>query len=173
MRNLNVLKPQDVLILSKLIVCKSNPILQKDLSETLHISRAEISFGFERLKNANLISEDKKNVNQLASLEFLQHALKYLFPVEKGGIDRGYAIGPSFTFFKKKVVHGEELPFIWPDANGPEKGMTIFPFFKKLVRASNNDEKLFHFLNVIEIFRGVGGIRHQKEAIKELERILK
>ena len=28
------------------------------------------------------------------------------------------------------------------------------------------DDRLFHFLNVVEVLRGVSGVRHQKEAMK-------
>ncbi len=173
MRKLNGLKSQDVLILSKLLVQRDHEVTQKELSDLLHISQTEVSFGFERLKNCGLLDEDKKTVNRLAALEFFKHALKYLFPVEQGGLNRGVEIGPSFSFFKKKVVHGEDIAYVWPDSNGTHKGMTVVPFFKELVNASKNDQDLFHFLNVIEVLRGLGTVRHQKEAIKELDRIIK
>lgn len=80
-------------------------------------------------------------------------------------------IGPSFSVFREKV-HSDEYNYIWPDANGDNKGVIVVPLLTELSKVVKENKKLFLFLNVIEIYRGLGGVRHIQEAQKILKEIL-
>lgn len=171
MRQNRQIKPQDVVILGKLISdkdCRS----QKEIADSLGLSQAEISHALKTLAHVGLINLATKKVNKLAVTEFITHALKFLFPIEKKGTGRGISIGPSSSIFKGKV-QSDDYNYIWPDPDGDSKGVVITPLLSNLPKSAIGNETLFTYLNVIEIFRGLGGVRHLQEAQKILKEILK
>lgn len=171
MRKSRLLKSQDIIILGKLTTDEQWPT-QKDIAETLQLSQAEISHALQTLEQVGLINIKNKKVNKLAVSEFIIHALKFFYPVEKKGIGRGVLIGPSSHLFRNKV-NSDEYNYVWPDSKGSEKGVIVTPLIDGLAKLVTDNERLFLFLNVVEIFRGLGGVRHIQEAQKMLKDILK
>lgn len=165
------LKPQDIVILGKLITDEEWPT-QKEMSASLFVSQSEVSHALKTLEQVGLINLKQKTINKLAVTEFVTHALKFLFPVEKKGTGRGVLVGPSFFAFQEKV-HSDEYNYVWPDSDGNQKGIIVTPLLPELSKAVKKSDKLFLFLNVVEIFRGLGGVRHLQEAQKILKAILR
>ena len=171
MRQNRQIKPQDVVILGKLISdedCHS----QKEIADSISLSQAEISHALKTLAHIGLINLTIKKINKLAVTEFITHALKFLFPIEKKGTGRGILIGPSSSTFKGKV-QSDEYNYIWPDPDGDSKGVVVTPLLPQLSKSVIANEQLFTYLNVIEVFRGLGGVRHVQEAQKILKELLK
>ena len=117
-----------------------------------------------------LIQISAKKINRIASKEFIVHAIKYLAPIEKEGMGRGFSAGPSCEFFKKKV-HSEDI-YIWPHEIGDSRGIVINSVISKISDSIVSNKNLYLFLCIVDIFRGLGGVRHLKEAEKQLERFL-
>ena len=171
MRQNRQIKPQDVVILGKLISEKVWPS-QKEIGESLKISQAEISHALKTLDHVGLINLTTKTINKLAVTEFITHALKFLYRIEKKGTGRGILIGPSSSTFKGKV-QSDEYNYIWPDPSGDSKGIVITPLITELSSSVMENEIMYKFLNIVEIFRGLGGVRHVQEAQKILKDILR
>ena len=171
MRQNRVIKPQDVVILGRLISEKVWPS-QKEIGDSLKLSQAEISHALKTLDQVGLINLTTKKINKLAVTEFITHALKFLYPIEKKGTGRGILIGPSSSTFKGKV-QSDEYNYIWPDPNGDSKGIVVTPLLPELSNSVKENDILYTFLNVVEIFRGLGGVRHIQEAQKILKDILR
>ncbi|MCT4643164.1 MAG: hypothetical protein N4A33_12810 [Bacteriovoracaceae bacterium] len=163
------IKPQDIAILGKLITDENWPS-QKEVSIELEISQSEVSLGFKALESVGLISVNSKKLHKIAIKEFLTCAIKYFVPLEKYGIGRGYFAGPSALEFGQKV-HSDDY-YIWPHENGDSKGVVVKPVLAKIPESVINNEKLYLFLSIVDIYRGLGGVRHIKEANKSLERLL-
>lgn len=170
-RTNRVLKPQDIVILGNLITNEQWPP-QKVIADSLMLSQAEVSHALKTLEQVGLINIKMKKINKLAVTEFITHALKFFYPVEKKGVGRGILIGPSNASFREKV-HSDEYNYVWPDSNGESKGVIVTPLIPELSKTVTGNEKLFLFLNVIEVFRGLGGVRHLQEAQKMLKEILR
>jgi len=171
MRQNRVIKPQDIVILGKLISEKLWPS-QKEIADSLNLSQAEISHALNTLDHIGLINLSNKKINKLAITEFVTHALKYLYPIEKKGTGRGILIGPSSSIFKEKV-RSDDYNYIWPNSNGDSKGIIVTPLLPELSSTVLSNEIMCQFLNVVEVFRGLGGVRHVQEAQKILKDILK
>lgn len=167
MREFNGIRPQDIAVLLKRLISPS--LSQKELSESLEISQAEISHGLKRLKKIKLINSDGQT-NLEAVLEFLVHALKYVCPVELGTLTVGVPTAfakPGFKFVK----YDKNDIYVWPYANGREKGTAILPIYSTLVRACLNDDKLYTLVSLIEMIR-VGRQREQNIAAEELKNLI-
>src|SRR5471030_1071946 len=94
MKSHNGMRPHDIVVLLKIIALK-DAWMNKDLSAGLNISQSEISESLNRSAIAGLISPDKKKVFKNALLNFIEHGLPYVFPVEPGSIEKGIATAHS------------------------------------------------------------------------------
>jgi predicted XRE-type DNA-binding protein len=167
MRNLTGIKPQDVLIMMKLV---SQPeMVQKELATQLQISQAEISHALQRLKNSHLLSSSGRVIKE-ACVEFLVHAVKYIFPVQMRspavGIPTSFA-HPEFKFIK---YGSDEVP-IWPSAEGKVKGITLLPIYPTLPDACMEDKNLYKLSSLVEMIRA-GRTRERNIAEKELAKFI-
>ncbi len=61
---------------------------------------------------------------------------------------------------------------MWPDPDGESKGVIVSPLLTRFSKTIKENEKLLLFLNIIEVFRGLGGVRHQQEAQKALKELI-
>ena len=168
MRNLSGIKAQDILVLMKLIV--NAQLNQKELAEYLNISSSEVSHGFRRLKNSKLLTADNR-VNIEATLEFLIHALKYIYPPQFGtvtvGVPAGYA-KPGFNY----VRYNKDDIYVWPYPEGKVKGIALKPLYSSLPGACLHDEKLYTLASLVEMIR-MGRAREQKIASEELIKLVR
>ncbi|MCB0783248.1 MAG: hypothetical protein KDC02_03290, partial [Flavobacteriales bacterium] len=83
------LRPQDVVILLKLVALGKEDWLAKDLARELHLSPAEVSNSLGRSAFAGLLDQSKRHVQRAALLDLLLHGLPYVYPVRPGGRVRG------------------------------------------------------------------------------------
>jgi len=83
------MRPQDILVLLKIISMKNPNWSNLDVANSLKLSQSEVSEALNRCKIARLIDGDKTKVHINSFKEFLVYGLKYLFPAEPGAIVRG------------------------------------------------------------------------------------
>ncbi len=166
-----MLKPQDVALLIKILARKSiKNWRQVDIAVELEISQGEIAKALARLNKAGLVID--KRVNRSAALEFIIHAVKYVFPVELGQLATGVPTAISAPAHKNSVVHSGDDVFVWPSLKGKVRGQVIVPFYPKLAEAALKDEEFYSMMSALEIVR-MGRIRERKAAEKFLERKVK
>lgn len=164
------LKPQDVALLVKLLAYKSETWRQVDIAQELGLSQGEIAKSLSRLSKAGLINE--KRVNRSSALEFILHAIKYVFPVEVGALAVGVPTGISAPIHEKMVVQSDEDVYVWALAKGKKRGQLIKPFYPNLAEAVLKDSEFYGLMSAIEILR-VGRARERKLAEQYLERKIK
>lgn len=164
------MRPQDVVVLLK-IIAKADQVWQnKDLASELFISPAEISESLNRSGIAGLIERDKKKkVYRQSLLEFLEHGLHYVFPAFPGAMMNGVYTAHSHPFMQKHFQ--SELNYVWPDPRGEFRGLSIEPLYKNQVSAANKDSTLYLMLALIDVIR-VGRVRETKIAVEELKRLI-
>ena len=162
------MRPQDIVVLLK-IISKGNEAWQnKDLANELFISQSEISDSLYRSAKGGLIeSEKKKKVYRKSLLEFSEHGLHYVFPVEPGGMVNGIYTAHSHPFMKQHF--SSELNYVWPDPRGEVRGLSIEPLYKEQVKAARKDEALYLMMALIDVIR-VGRVREMELAMKELKK---
>lgn len=163
------LKPQDIAVLVKLLVSEPG-ILQVLLAQELGISQGEIAKALARLNKAGLVNN--RLVNRSAALEFILHAIKYMFPAEVGALAVGVPTGISSPAHVKMVVQNGDDVYIWPYSQGKKRGQIIKPFYPKLADAALKDPEFYGIMSAIEILR-VGRVRERKLAEQYLERKIK
>lgn len=163
------MRPQDIAILLKIVMLGKNEWQYQDLARSLCISGAEVNASLNRSKLAGLIDYNRKRVNKQSLYEFLEHGIKYVFPIHPGALSKGIPTAHSHPVFKDQIV--SESVFVWPDINGTEIGQTIEPLFNTQVRAIKEDSALYEVLSLIEILR-VGKTREKNIALQQLKKVL-
>lgn len=163
-----MVKPQDIVILLKLLSLGESPWTQLQLAEGLKISPAEVSNAFDRLVEAGFINQSKDRINKQALKEFLVHGLKYTFPPKIGAKTRGIATAHSASPIKEHIHEGEDN-FVWPYYKGTKRGLQIEPLYKTVPEVAINDAALYELLVIVDTLR-VGRVREVEVAISELDK---
>ncbi len=163
------MRPQDIVILLKILCYGTTSWFSKDLARELNLSPSEISNALNRNAEAGLIDTEKKLVKKQALLEFLVHGIQYVFPVRPKEMVRGILTAHSHPFFKNKIV--SEVQYVWPDAESDERGFSVQPLYLGAVVAAKKDDKLYLLLALVDVIR-LGKVRERTIAIKELESII-
>ncbi len=164
------MRPQDIVVLLKIITVKNNSWQNKDLANDLFISQSEISDSLNRSSMGGLIEhEKKKKVHRKSLMEFIEHGLHYVFPAQPGGMINGLYTAHSHPFMQQHF--SSELNYVWPDPRGEVRGLSIEPLYKEQVKAARQDEALYLMLALVDVVR-VGKVREMEMAIRELKRIV-
>lgn len=163
----NNLKPQDIVILLKIIALGNKQWFHHTIAQELGISQSEVSQSLNRSKYAGLIDEARKKVNKLAFTEFLLHGVSYAFPQQPGAIVRGVLTAHSAEPLNQIINSSEK--YVWPYAKGKERGQSIEPLYSTVVEATLSDKELYELLTMVDAIR-VGRIREKEIAKQELEK---
>jgi hypothetical protein len=166
----NGMRPQDIVVLLKIICCRDKSWNYTELANTLSLSVGEISNTMERNAVAGLINPEKTQVNRLALRDFLIYGLKYVFPPQIGASTRGIPTAHSATPVKEKIVESTEN-FVWKYYKGTRRGSTILPLYAKIPQFIENDRELYELLAIVDTLR-IGKNREKEIAIEELDKRL-
>lgn len=165
------MRPQDIVILLKIIAKREEPWQNKDLAAELFISQSEVSESLYRSAIAGLIDADKrKKVYRQSMMEFLEHGLHYVFPAFPGTMVNGIYTAHSHPFMQLEFKT-ESLHYVWPDTRAEARGLSIQPFYKEQVKAVKQDEQLYLMLALLDVIR-VGRVREMKYAITKLKEMI-
>jgi hypothetical protein len=163
------LKPQDVLLLLKIVSDNALSWSQKPVAEALGLSQSEVSEAVGRSKYAGLLAPNGKAVMKMALLEFLQYGLRYVFPIKPGAVVRGVPTSHSAKPLSDEIQSSEA--YVWPYGQGTVRGHSILPLYPSVPEAALKDEKLHELLALADALR-VGRAREKELAVKELKKRL-
>lgn len=169
MKTHNGMRPQDVVIILKILTHKDPNWQYRDLATLLFMSVSEISESLNRSFLAGLVDETKRKVRRQSLMEFIEHGLHYVFPQQPGRLVTGVPTAHSHPYYRKKMV--SDMNYVWPDVDGSVKGLAIQPLYSTVTKAIEKDELLYKLLASIDIIR-VGNTRELKLARHELHKTI-
>ena len=164
------MRPQDIVILLKILSMGDHEWNNADIANSLNISASEVSEALNRCKIARMIDNAKRKVHTNALKEFLIYGLKYVFPVEPGASVRGVPTAHSAKPISEHISGGNDN-YVWPDAKGVGRGFAIEPLYRTVPEIVLEDPALYEFLVIADTLR-VGRAREIQIAITELEKRL-
>jgi hypothetical protein len=162
------MRPQDIVILLKLIVDSGQEVKIKDLSSKLFISGSEISESLNRSAIAGLIDAQSRQVNREAFLKFLEFGLPYVFPAQLGPVMQGMFTAHSESSLYLSFSSEEKL--VWADEQGKERGQTIMPLYPTVVKAVRKDRILYKLLALCDIIR-IGSSSDKNKAVWQIREV--
>ena len=170
MKKHNGIRPQDVVVLLKMITLHNKDWTFAEIANDLQISEAEVSYAMDRNKTAGLVSADKTRVNTLALREFLIYGIKYVFPPQLGYSARGIATAHSALPVKAHIAEGGEH-YVWAYYKGTKRGNTIVPLYPNVPKIVGSQPDLYELLTIVDTLR-IGKRREVDIAIDELDKRL-
>lgn len=160
------MRPQDVVILLKIAAKGNQKWYMKDLAQELGISQSEVSESLHRSMLSGLLAADKRKLMKRALLDFLKYGLRYVYPQKPGALVRGLATAHSAPPLRAEIRSEEK--YVWPWAQGEERGQSIEPLHPSVPEACQKDPRLYELLALADAIR-LGRAREQKLAFKALK----
>ena len=158
-----MMKSQDILILLKLVSLHQSPSVQPEdfsvraLAASTGISKTEVSASLKRSIDAGLAKLDRRSqlptANTKALLDFIVSGLRYVFPARPSAIERGLVTGFEAPGLEDLLSSVGEYHYIWPDANGSDKGQSVPPLYKTAPYAAQQDPKLYQSMALVDAIR--------------------
>jgi hypothetical protein len=169
-----ILKPQDVVILLKLVTIGKEDWSFSTLSAALFMSPSEVHAGVHRAIAAKLATKIiDRIIPAIRSLEELViHGLRYVFVPDRGEITRGMPTLHAGPPLSQMLVSSNDPPPVWPDPEGNVRGQSFSPLYKSVPKAAKQDHQLYELLVLVDAIRG-GRPREREMAKKELSKRLK
>lgn len=168
------LKPQDVLVVLKLVAIGNVEWAYNKLAVELSLSPSQVHSSIKRALKAGLLNKrhDEIHPNYQNLQEFLLHGLKYVFVVEKGAMSQGIPTAYAAEPLKQKLILDNEPIPVWPHPDGKSRGIAFSPLHKAAPQAALNDAKLYELLVIVDALRS-GRARERSIAAAELKKRLK
>ena len=164
------MRPQDILVLLKIVSIHNQKWRNIDIANALQVSPSEVSEALNRCRIAGLIDSKKRSVHANSFKEFLIYGLKYVFPVEPGAMVKGIPTAHSAPPVNEQISSGGDV-YVWPYAKGTQRGQAIEPLYKTLPAIIQEDKMFYELMAIVDTLR-VGRAREVKIAIDELEKRL-
>jgi len=162
-----ILKPQDIVILLKLVTLGNRTWSYSTLAHELAMSPSEVHSGIKRAAAARLF-DPQRNVPMLRALqEFLVHGVKYAYPPDRGHLTRGVPTSYAAPPLNILIVQPDEPPPVWPDPEGKVRGYEYSPLYRTVPKAVALDNALYELLALVDAIRD-GRARERELAVKLL-----
>lgn len=160
------MRPQDVVVLLKLVQVQDSSWTQLSLSRELFMSQSEISSSIARSSYARLIFDKGRMVQRQALVDFIQYGLAYVFPQQPGMVQRGFPTAHSAAPLSEDIVSDEK--YVWPSVKGTARGHSILPLYPSVVQLIQSDPQLYELLALVDAVR-VGRARERNLAMDILK----
>lgn len=164
-----VLKPQDIVVMLKIVSLANCPWTYAQLSGELFISASEIHAAVKRCALARLLDSELKKPFARALEEFVVHGVKYAFPANQGGMARGMATAHAAPPLNREISQADEIPPVWPDPVGQTRGFTLLPLYRTVPRAAAVDPAFYELMALVDAIR-IGRAREREIAAAEIGR---
>lgn len=164
------LKPQDLLVLFKLAGNPHEHFTYAGFAKSLGIAASEVHASITRALQSRLAVADESGINlaRPALIEFVIYGAVYFFPAVMGPATRGYPTGYAASPLKELINQPEEMPPVWPDSNGPVRGIALYPLYPSVPAASQLDPVLYENLALFDALRA--GAAREREIARHLLR---
>ncbi len=159
------LKPQDLMVLLKLLALGDKAATYGELAEALGMSSSEVHASIGRARSSRLVNveSDRPVIVRAALKEFLLHGAKYAFPATLGSPTRGVPTAYAAPPLAARISQPNEPPPVWPDSEGTQRGIGFHPLYPTAPFAARKDRQLYEFLALFDALRG-GAARERQIA---------
>lgn len=168
-----VLKPQDVVVLLKIVVRGPAPWSYGALALDLGMSASEVHAGVRRAVDSGLLHVNEGwGVPDAAGLdEFLVSGVRYVWPAVLGGMTLGMPTAAAAAPLNGLLPAVDDPPTVWPDAGGNVRGIAFEPLYRCVPAAAGRDPALYEMLALVDAIRA-GPDRARDVAVRQLRRRL-
>ncbi len=160
------MKPQDIVILLKLMLLEKEDWKYATLADDLKMSTSTVFAALNRAELSGLYHKNTRTVYKDALLEFLIYGFKYVFPAIPGKVVKGIPTAHSANPLVQ-YINSEKDAYVWKSAYGTIRGQSIEPLYPSVPQLVQQDTPLYELLSLLDALR-VGKARERNIAIEEL-----
>ncbi len=161
------LRPLDIVVALAIHDIAVAPWTYATLAGQIGISDSQAHTAVKRMVGAHLLDGVSRAIRARNLLEFIEHGIRYAFPVEPGPFTRGIPTGasaPPLDAFLRRDSTGE---LVWPDVLGTVMGQSITPLHPTVPTIAKTHPSFHQVLALVDALR-LGGARERELAVKEL-----
>lgn len=166
-----MLKGQDVVVLLAAVLREEEPAWAgpdvRSLARVIGFDPAGTNRSLRRLGDVGLFDATSRRVRRTIAAEFMQHALRFMYPARLGEETRGiptlWAAAPL-----DRRMRSDGLPPVWPDAFGTTRGSAVEPLHRIVISAAKAHPRLYEGLVIADALR-VNGARERGLGAELLE----
>ncbi|MBK7047512.1 MAG: hypothetical protein IPH48_13600 [bacterium] len=152
------LKQQDIYVILKILSQPGERWSYVSLSESLRLSPSETNAAVKRAIQCGLMrpafgTESNPQPMAAALLEFLAHGIRYVFPIQPGGLTRGVATGFAAPGLQMLMSESDEHMAVWPWAGGDCRGYAMSPLFRRAPEAVQDHPQFHAMLALTDVLR--------------------
>ena len=158
------LKPHDIAVALRLAEMPeaSYAALAADLSMSPSTAHQSV----ERLQAAGLLRPDSRHANRHSLIEFLEHGVRYSFPVRLERHARGVPTAYSGPPLANEILSDEAI--VWPDANGNAFGQSMAPLYPNATKLPDTCPSVYELLTLVDAIR-MGRSRERSMAVEKMK----
>ncbi|WP_353267947.1 hypothetical protein [Gemmatimonas sp.] len=145
----------------------------RSLAEDLSLSVSTAHAAIKRLLVAGLVRTAESGVgavNRHALLEFLEHGVRYAFPVVAGALVRGVPTAHAGPVFADVMDANDAL--VWEDPHGTVNGRALAPLLPRAGQIAERAPRTYALLTAVDALR-VGRARERDIARRYSRDVLK
>ena len=166
----DMLHPIDLIVALALAVAKGAQFsTYAELARRLGVSSSTAFKAVKRLQSSGLLRPGTREPNLHALRGFLEHGARHAFPPilgrEARGVPTAHA-GPAL-----RDLFDTERPFVWPEARGSARGMSLTPLYPKATALPEREPEVYNALTLVDALR-VGQARERTAALAALDVML-
>lgn len=163
------LQPMDFVALLELLGDENQGV--RELARSLALPPSSIHNALRRLDKCGLYNARRKSVRRRAVLEFIEHAAKYIFPIEIGSEAEGIPTSHSAPPLQELIASSSQDRFVWPIKGGGSIGRAVQPIDSRVPSLAQKRPQLHAKLALVDAFR-VGRARERNLAKNQLQEML-
>jgi hypothetical protein len=170
----NSMKSQDIVVALKIAVSLKENFTYSIAGGSLGLSASRVHASVQMLVSSRLAVGNTREgitINRARLLELIVYGVPYFFPPVIGGPTRGVPTISGLQEMKEQFVASEENNYVWPDANGEDRGYALAPLHSCVLKAIRGDEELYRTLMAVDVLR-VGSARERDFAVNLLRKML-
>ncbi len=157
------LKPQDIVVLARILTWDGERWTYEDLGASLQISASQAYYAVQRAEYSRLYDVERGRVRRGELQEFLVHGIRYAFAVQPGAPERGVPTAHSAPWAAGYLAASTGDDFVWPHPAGTHRGLSIDPLYKSVPDVVGEESTFYELLALVDVFR-VGSRRERDVA---------
>lgn len=150
------LKPQDLLVLLKVVAHPGQRWTYAALGEALAMSASETHASVKRAVACGLAvapARGEWSPVRPALLEFMLHGLRYVWPASSGPVKRGVPTSFGTEPLASKIMSANGEAPVWAHPEGKSKGPSLSPLYRTAPQAALADPALHRLLALVDALR--------------------
>ncbi len=167
----STLKPQDLVVLLKLMTIGKTPWTFASLAHQLGMAASEVHASVQRAATCHLYEPTSREVAVHGLAELLVHGVRYVFPAVPGALARGLPTAHSAPALSRELRAADDSMLVWPSEPGRAMGQSLAPLHPSAPAAAAADPALYELLALVDSLR-VGRPRERAVAAAQLQKRL-